>query len=236
MIFFAHYGPETEHLKIAVKQASKYGEVKVLEPAKTEFDGLYRHMSKNGHEIEEWCIKRWFILRDAVEDWCLYLDDDVMLYEKPERAREWVPEGGDYAIVHGSSGHTSYWTKKALIDFCEYIKHVYTGANQIGRAQIELHWIMHTKLDLPGGVCDMTILQNWTRRHPWRAGELMHIKAGECWDHIIGAPDQGFEMQEGHKKLEFMGPIPYGVIDKQVIKLCSVHYQGNNKCLMKTSV
>lgn len=97
-----------------------------------EFDAVYRHQSTNTYVFEKACFDRWFIINDLAKEhnleYLVHADCDVMIYEdlKPvyqNRLKDKY-EGTMMFFQHGdnsvTSGHTSFWSRKMLDDFCNF--------------------------------------------------------------------------------------------------------------------
>jgi hypothetical protein len=132
-----------------------------------DFENSYRHMSSNTRRFELICIVRWFMLRDLMNasniDVCYYTDSDVMLYDNMTAVYPYFEaysavfnrqeDQGDYRW--SASACCSFWTKKAINEFCDFASALYTPAKI---KTLEEKWDYHQKNNIAGGICDMTLL------------------------------------------------------------------------------
>jgi hypothetical protein len=71
---------------------------------------------------------------------------------------------------------------------------------------------------------------------PGRVGEMMTIIDGSTYDHNVNVPDQGFEFENGVKKLKVIDRkvFVYNNRLKRDIKFNSIHFQGGAKHMMES--
>jgi len=262
-VVFVHYGA-SDHLPIALRQAgvfdnqtvlirdAKGARLKIVEVDRQfnvpdaldhDFAKFYKHLSRNHYAFELECIIRWFELRDLMQreqiDQCLYLDSDVLLYANA--AKEWeYYQQFDFTLCLGTTGHTSFWTRAALEQFCEFVTRIYQDRDVKYQ---ELERIFHEMLaqDLAGGVSDMLLLKMFREQTELKVGEMCEVRGGATWDHNFNVPDS-FEMNgEGVKRIEFYNGLPYGTRQTtqgdfsitEKIRFKSLHFQGGAKRLMQ---
>ncbi|MFD0750758.1 hypothetical protein ACFQZS_11450 [Mucilaginibacter calamicampi] len=102
-----------------------------------EFDSLYQHHSSNKYSFEKACFDRWFIINDVVNDlnidYFFHADCDVLITEdlNPTYAHllQHNYDGSVMYFEHDgktiTSGHSSFWSKKLLGDFCNFVSEKY---------------------------------------------------------------------------------------------------------------
>lgn len=220
-VIIIHKGNQEYFLKVVVQATKNQNHVIVLEDSliseyskkADEFRVLYEHLSTNNPEIELMCFNRWFILREFMVaqgiDRCLHLDSDVMLYANAEQEFNKF-EQFEFTLSHGCCGSNSFFTLRGLSGFCDFVFKTYSNKNSYDYEKIASHYHIRQKHGLGGGVCDMTLLQNYAYYKSGLVGEMMHIIDGSTYDHCINESDQYFKMtEEGIKEYIMEDGIPY---------------------------
>jgi hypothetical protein len=117
---------------------------------------------------------------------------------------------------------------------------IYSNKIQYPFKKIESHYRVRQKCGLPGGVCDMTLLEFFHYDSgfgggPGKVGEMMQIIDNSTYDHNINAKDQDFEFINGVKKIKIIDGHPFVFNEKlnKDVKFNSIHFQGNAKHLIK---
>lgn len=201
-----------------------------------EFEQLYEHLSTNGYEAELICFTRWFMLRDLLRnkgiEVCLHLDSDVLLYVNPDSLWD-AYDQFDITLSHRCCGSTAFFTLKGLEKVCEFILKVYSHKTSYDFECIKTRYLTRQKHGLPGGVCDMTLLEYYGYKYCGTVGEMMHIVDGSTWDHNINETDQGFLMDpiNNIKKISFVDGLPtcHNVNLNRSIIFNTLHFQGPAK-------
>lgn len=247
-VIVIHRGNQPYYHEV-IRQAKKYNE-KVLpiddtnDPASCnislylqssdKFASVYEHLSTNGRDIELLCFQRWFILKDFMEkhniDVCLHIDSDVMMYCNTDTEYEKFSQF-DFTLSHRCCGSNSFFTLNGLKKFCDFLMNFYRNKNSYDYDRIAAHYHTRQKHGLPGGVCDMTLLQHYSYLHCGKIGEMMHIIKGSTYDHNINEPDQYFRMNKGIKDITFVNGIPhcYQESTGKQIQFRTLHFQGPGK-------
>jgi hypothetical protein len=219
------------------------------------FKSSYRHMSTNAESFELLCFKRYFLLlsvakqKDLKHFWMV--DSDVLLLENLNDLTNFLTSNGYKASLSsqsrsalhpplysiGSSPHLSFWTIEALENFVEFSVGVYETHGDILRRKYQYH------LDnsLKGGICDMTILDLWSRSY---GSVFNNAKAHLCglsyFDHNINS-SLNYESDDVEMdfllrvKRIFRGEQGYYVWSpslKREFKIGCLHFQGGAKILM----
>jgi hypothetical protein len=242
-VIFIHKGNQ-EYFQKAIVQAKKNdNQVIVIDDnlisnysqKANEFSNLYEHLSTNNKDIELLCFNRWFILNEFMVsqniDRCLYLDSDVMLYANVDNEIKKF-EQFDFTLSHRCCGSNSFFTLRGLTDFCDFLITTYSNKNSYDYEKISSHYYIRQKHGLPGGVCDMSLLEYHAYQKWGLVGEMMHIIDGSTYDHNINTSDQNFKMSNlGIKEIVFSENIPYGYqcSTGKTIRFNTLHYQGNAK-------
>ncbi len=236
-----------------IEQAKKYNEevfaigdtgppsncslVHYLEGAE-EFASIYEHLSTNSREIELMCFQRWFILKDFMEKWGIevsfHIDTDVMLYVNVEEEFKKFSQF-DFTLSHRCCGSNSFFTLKGIRNLCDFLMNFYRKKDTYDYDRVAAHYHTRQKHNLPGGVCDMTLLQHYSYLHCGKVGEMMHIIDDTTYDHNINEADQYFRMDKGTKDIVFAGEFPYCYQEStgKQIQFNTLHFQGSAKTLIQ---
>ncbi len=253
-VIYIHWGNEPRYeLSTVIARARASGNNAILLGDKTngsddliehysagvrEFERVYAHLSTNHWEFEFKCFARWFILRDFMEingtPRVLYCDTDVLLFGDAQREWETNFKKDDFTLSLGSSAATSYWTQNAIDWFCNFVMSTYSETSQGLYLEMLRIYLEMRRQNLAGGCSDMLLLKWYRENTKWRCGEMSNIRDETTWDHRISS-DDGFEMRDGIKHIEFRDGNPYGFIVStgDAVRLNALHFQGDKKCLIK---
>ncbi len=217
------------------------------------FDSVYRHMCTNSEEFEKRCIQRWFILRNFMEEnnigVCYYSDSDVMIYDNVSRVYLQYA-GYDAAFVEtesqenyrwAASACCSYWKMETLGKFCDFILQIYSSGE---KTPLDEKWEYHTKNNIPGGICDMTLLYLFSKNINFYP--LSKVQDNLAFDGNILVPDNYFNDEyemivttDGRtiKKISWKDGMPYGsnkVLNKEIRFVALTEYAKliNNKATL----
>jgi hypothetical protein len=197
-----------------------------------KFEAVYKHMSTNAHDIELFCFQRWFILKEFIErnniDDFLYLDSDILIFCN---ANEYFRNLGNYEMtVCNERGpqYTYIHSAKLLTGFCEFINSMFSKGPLLDRLASEFE--ERLKKNLNGGVCDMTAFFEYGKLPTVKMLDLSIIKNNSAFDDNISF-SQGYEMENGRKKIYWDSDVPYGLHleSKTLIKFNGLHFQGPGK-------
>jgi hypothetical protein len=223
----SHYAPDNH------RKMSDYDE------GVTEFEELYQHLSTNHEGIEKFCFSRWFIFRNFLRkhdyEGAFYIDNDILFFGNA--TSEFEQRKHLYCTLSGrSSGHSSYWTLEGIEAFCAYLMEVYSNKEAYEYARLASHFHVRQHFGLPGGLCDMTLLEAFARyKFPHLVGECsVAFKDGWYYDHVIHEPE-GFEHKDGIKQFKFIKGVPHSLHKKleKEIPFATIHFQGPNKPLIE---
>lgn len=202
-----------------------------------EFNSVYEHLNTNSRPAELICFQRWFILRDFMDTHgiqaCLHIDSDVMLYAVAHHEFQKFSQF-DFTLSHRCCGSNSFFTLHGLKRFCDFLMYFYHDKSSYEYERITAHFHIRQKHGLPGGVCDMTLLEYYSYQNCGKIGEMMHIIDDSTYDHNINARDQYFRMGEKTKDIVFVSGFPYcyqETTGKQ-IQFKTLHFQGPAKGLI----
>lgn len=208
-----------------------------------EFKSHYQHLNTTPIDYEIFCYQRWFILKNVMEknnlEVVFYVDSDVMLFT--DITKEWDKFNQyDMTLLHRTAAISSYITLKGITHLCNLIMDTYKNKGSYNYKKIASHYHVRRECGLPGGVCDMTLLEffHYSSEYgggPGMVGEMMQIINNSTYDHNINVTDQGFTMSRGHKDYKIRDGIPYVFnhrLNKE-IKFNSLHFQGGAKELIK---
>lgn len=208
-----------------------------------DFSRIYVHLNTTPPHYELFCYTRWFSLRNFMRkndlSTVFYIDSDVLFFENAEK--EWAKFNQfDLTLLHRTAGIASFVTIEGVSNFCDMLSAIYSDKGGYHYNKIASHFEVRQRYNLPGGVCDMTLLEYFHYHSefgggPGKVGEMMTIIDGSTYDHNINVPDQDFEFCNGHKKVKIIdGEVfVYNHKLKKDIKFNSLHFQGGAKGLMK---
>ncbi len=208
----------------------------------------YRHMHTGDLGYERFCFLRWFLLLALMEESgaasALYLDSDVLLYSSVGEIVE-AFSGGKIACGlsvpaqrHEDrewhvSGHTSFWTRDALREFCSFVLRSFTDERYLGLYREKWDWVQRS--GRRGGVSDMTALYLFWREHRDSIANIAEVHNGAVIDHNINLSlnyeENEYEMMSGRKRVEFVDGKPMLVRRDAgtLVRAHALHLQGGAK-------
>jgi hypothetical protein len=198
------------------------------------FSKLYKHHSTNSYSAEIFCFRRWFVLKEFMEDndltRCLYLDSDVLLYADILE-EHLMYNNYSFTIVNGMSPNfTLINDRKMLEDFCDFIVKCFISDALYKRlAETAVH-----NLWSDGCVSDMVAFYEYQKTSPYNIGDASAI--GHQSGHDLNMNlSEGLEMEEGVKKIYWIDNKPYcrDISSGSLIKLNSLHFQAGAKRLIR---
>jgi hypothetical protein len=224
-------------------------------PYSKKFAGLYEHMSTNNYRFELMCIDRWFVLLEYMVrehvDYLVHLDSDVMVYSNLDETVTSYLSGHlmcyhiieqEYSAMRWVAGAGfSFWTRKGLKLFCDYILDQYTT----GIEELRTKWKWHLETGKRGGICDMNLLYLFYLKNKDSIKNLGPVSDDEsyCFDQNLASGGNYYQDEyrikrtvfgDYIKKITFIKKQPYGYnlrLNKQVA-FYSLHCQGKFKILM----
>jgi hypothetical protein len=215
-----------------------------------EFCSHYRHMSSNSMEFELFCWKRWYYLLYYMElehiDRVLYLDTDVLInYPTDYLLNHYssimkpcalmIPQQDHRNFSWCVSGHSSFWTRAALQEFCGFASDSFASAEKFSLYSQKWKW--HNETCSPGGICDMTTLYLFWRSNQMSITNLAEEYEGGVLDMnfslSLNYRENEYVLKDGHKAVEFVDGKPVFFRDKDGrVKAHAIHFQGNAKDLI----
>jgi hypothetical protein len=201
---------------------------------------LYVHISSNTEEFEFLCLARWLVMgeyarRQGLREF-LYLDSDVLIYEKPAEivsrvpacrlATEWIRDVGA-----GISPAVTYIRDPAVLQEIEAnMVQFYSNPTEIENTRVSYEELVRKKL---GGVSDMIFLGRYASRLGEAAFNLWEPEKDGVVDINI-TQAVGFRFREGLKEIEFRNGKPYGFYEptQRWVRFAALHFNGHSKKVM----
>lgn len=207
-----------------------------------EFEGIYKHMSKNPFWFELLCFKRYFVLLGYAEekklDEFILCDSDLLVFSNLSSydygnylaAMSFCKNQDNYRW--SASPHCSYWTKKGLEQFIEFLMDTYTN----GIKKLEEKWNYHTQNLVGGGICDMTLLYLWQQTVPKKIRNTAIPVDNIVFDHMV-SKGEVYEKNEyivdqkfAIKKIAFIDGYPHFIkTTGEKVRTYTLHLQGKSK-------
>lgn len=210
----------------------------------------YKKMSFYPDDYENSFWKRIFMvelwLKETKNSEFILLDSDIITFSNySESIRPFFQDRKPYSgmmtpeyqdnYLWTSSCHFSFWTKEALDDFIEFSINVYKG-NEFLKS-LEEKWSWHRKNNVPGGICEMTLLYFWSRDNS-NVIKFGKTKNGTSFDHnfniSVNYHNNEYLMEGNHKKVRFSKgmPIFFNLVEGRDVVFNCIHCQGKAKKLM----
>ncbi len=218
-----------------------------------DFTELFCNMSTNPEKFELQCFKRFFLIyalmkKDIIHE-CIHIDSDVLCYFDFSMFKEFA---GRYMVSLGiprkqdryrwsAGAMTSYWTKEGISSFCDFVISTYKN----NMALLAEKWDYQKKNNLPGGICDMTLLYLWSRQYDGTKilNTIEQFEIGQnkvVIDNNINSIESGsgdkyvYDKLFNVKKIIFIDGVPYlQKSDGTRIRTLVLHFQGGAKRYMK---
>ena len=203
------------------------------------FRSVYTHLTTSDIEFEIFCFQRWILLKNLMQKnnvpVTFHIDSDVLFFENAQK--EWEKYNQyDMTVVNRCAGVSSFVTLDGIENFCSLMIACYENQESYEFKKIASHYLVRNSCGLGGGVCDMTFLDFFHSGScggggPGRVGEMLQIINDSVYDHNINDSDQGFEMENGLKKVKSVNGSPYVYNErlKKEIKFNSLHMSGDAK-------
>jgi hypothetical protein len=212
-----------------------------------DFQNFYTKMSTYKAEYDLWIFERFFCLREWMknnninEAWMLdsdvisfgnfskkyskYLQNSIAAISIPQRQT-------DYRWA--AFGHNSYWTIEGITSFTDFCIETYSKNLSV----LKEKYAWHVKNNIPGGVCEMTLLYLWAKGKT-DVFNTAHVYDGMTVDNCITL-SENFDDNEypvtsgGIKHIKFKEDVPYSFNKKigKDIAFLSLHCQGLSKKYM----
>jgi len=198
------------------------------------FKMAYIHMSSNPYDYELICFQRWFCIRDFVKtqkiENFLCMDSDVLLYcNIDEVMQQYISY--DFTTCNKQGPGCALFNISSISDFCEYMMSMYTEDILLNKMKSMYQEIIDNKQ--LGGVCDMVAFVWFQDNTKCNVIDIAIPTNGKCFDGCI-TWGQGFEMEDGKKKVYWIDNLPYGKLmnDQSLVRFYCLHFQGRSKYSM----
>ena len=198
------------------------------------FKMAYIHMSSNPYDYELICFQRWFCIRDFVKtqkiENFLCMDSDVLLYcNIDEVMQQYISY--DFTTCNKQGPGCALFNISSISDFCEYMMSMYTEDILLNKMKSMYQEIIDNKQ--LGGVCDMVAFVWFQDNTKCNVIDIAIPTNGTCFDGCI-TWGQGFEMEDGKKKVYWIDNLPYGKLmnDQSLVRFYCLHFQGRSKYSM----
>lgn len=198
------------------------------------FKMVYIHMSSNPYDYELICFQRWFCIRDFVKtqkiENFLCMDSDVLLYcNIDEVMQQYISY--DFTTCNKQGPGCALFNISSISDFCEYMMSMYTEDILLNKMESMYQEILDNKQ--LGGVCDMVAFVWFQDNTKCNVIDIAIPTNGTCFDGCI-TWGQGFEMEDGKKKVYWIDNLPYGKLmnDQSLVRFYCLHFQGRSKYSM----
>lgn len=198
------------------------------------FKMAYIHMSSNPYDYELICFQRWFCIRDFVKtqkiENFLCMDSDVLLYcNIDEVMQQYISY--DFTTCNKQGPGCALFNISSISDFCGYMMSMYTEEFLLNKMKSMYQGFIDNKR--LGGICDMTAFVWFQDNTKCNVIDIAIPTNGKCFDGCI-TWGQGFEMEDGKKKVYWIDNLPYGKLmnDQSLVRFYCLHFQGRSKYSM----
>lgn len=230
------------------------------EKSRKEINIAYKHLSTNAKDFELFCMERFFTIRDFMKSKkiqkAFLVETDVLIFEN---LNSFINKNGGLNIDENYLSENKcislgFVSLDYLDYYCEYIIDCYSDINKFKK--IEEQHEKYIKKGGKGGICDMTFC-DYINRGAFNSKEefktknisdIFHNNDNEefLFDSFIGRDfilnrNSKLIMKKSYidekiiKKVEFNKRKPYVEFENgKLIKMASIHCQGNAKSLMAT--
>ncbi|CCH57003.1 hypothetical protein BN8_06398 [Fibrisoma limi BUZ 3] len=207
--------------------------------AKAErFMYLYKHLSDRPYTYELFCLQRWFVLLEFMQDQqlanCIHLDSDVLLFDRLDTEDDYPANADTLGFVHWIPHVLYVGSQAALQHWCGFIEQHYLDTSRL-RLLEELYFeYLEGSHASFVGVSDMTLLELYQRQYAERTVSLLKRRETDTAVHDDNVNDaSGFLAGHGlGKRIIWQQGVPFATYEGRLIRLRSLHCQGNAKTLM----
>lgn len=209
-------------------------------PYFNDFKTHYVHMSSNPLKFELICFERYFLLYEFMKkkeiNSCIMMDSDVLLYKKIncqmfediDIACTIPNQKYEYSWV--ASPHYSFWTQKSLLDFIGFCISMYKENIHV----LKRKWNWNRENNIPGGICDMSLLYLYIQQTHFRVLNLSLLQDG-AWDDSLSSSQIGdmcYKMSSCWKIkriLKVKDDLYFESVDEVMMPVNIIHAQGDKK-------
>lgn len=218
-----------------------------------EFIQYFENYSTYPLEWAEGIFKRFFLFREfAITNGLSHffvLDSDVLLYANLSQFEFWntIDFAGELPLRQSFHKNDelrwtlcagiSYWTKESICSFTDFCINIYKKNKPL----LLKKWKFHQKNNLPGGICEMTLLYLWVKMNPQihfmnllNTG-INNVKFNTNFMFAEDYVDNEYQLFPflGIKKVKFKEGLPYLIKqDKSKTRVLNLHFGGDSKLLI----
>lgn len=214
----------------------------------------YTKYSSYEDSYDKFCLSFYFILKEFMQaadlDVISNNDSDVMIYCDMTAEEQKLP--ADYLLAccipeyqppfrWSASTHTSFITLEAIHEICDFIHRVYT--TPAGLEKIKSKWNFQVEHNLPGGICDMTMIYLFQQeRQGKRIVNLTPVITSPdegAFSHNLSGSENGlqdeYRLQGRYKELKWVDDQPYcwNLRLGTWVRFKTLHCQGGAKGLIQ---
>lgn len=260
-IFIVHKGNQ-KYLELSVRTCEKYHDVHLLGDLSNkgfadkwhnideirsdyivQFNSVYKHMSTNPEWFEKMCFYRYIYMYEYAKNNKIYdffhCDSDIILLQNLDCIKHFLT---DYLVGvmkpehqhnyrYTASPHISYWTLDGLKEFIEFFLITYASHIDV----LEEKYNYHVRHNIPGGVCDMTLLFLYSNSssHVFNLFDLKCVSLDYNISSLESSCDSRLKSLFGLKRIKVINRDLYFLYDQgePKIVLC-LHMQGRAKKFM----
>lgn len=170
-------------------------------------------------------------------------DSDVMIYDHlTQRANRLVGQhylaaynvGTDCDWVNSASGHSSFWTRDGIDQFCQFLLDLYSHPDfQPLLDNIRSKGYLITS---QMGISDMTALYLFMKQQPRRILNLSKLKRSRAFDHNVGTATNydhnEYALDPDIKHVVWIDqtkPVCFNKVRQQPVQMVTLHFQGSAK-------
>lgn len=211
------------------------------------FGEIYTHASPNHIDYELFCFRRWFVLRELMHRYdysvAFMADSDVMVYDRLTRSADRVRKQGYLAAynvgtdcdwVNSASGHSSFWTREGIDQFCQFLLDLYSHPDF--RPLLDNIRAKSYLITAQMGISDMTALYLFMKQQPGRILNLSKSKRSLAFDHNIGTATNydlnEYALDPVIKRVVWIDqtkPVCFNKVRQQPVQMVTLHFQGAAK-------
>lgn len=222
----------------------EFVDVKTCNKDFINFLSCYEHMHPRVGPFEHICFIRWIALRNLLDlkniDFAFYADSDLaVLCNVDEKYNHLGRPPVAFSIAENihtyrwaACGHNSFWSRAKINDIVDFIFFSYKDESMKSLLREKFQW--HKDSGAPGGVCDMTVFYHYHLRN--KVFPINKVFNDEVFDDNINDPDNfeknEFHFENGIKKIIKKDKDFFVIKKDKLIKLNSIHMQGDAKNLM----
>lgn len=219
----------------------------LIEQDYRHFGEVYTHASPNQLRYELFCFRRWFLLRELMHRQQYLLafmaDSDVMIYDQlAHSASRMIRQsclaaynsGADCDWVNSASGHSSFWTREGIDQFCQFLLRIYSHPDY--RPLLDTIRSQNHLVTNEAGISDMTALYLFMKQQRGKILNLSKFRRGRAFDHNVGTATNynlcEYALDHGIKRivwLEQNTPVCFNKLCQQPVLMVTLHFQGPTK-------